>query len=74
VIVDRQLWDLYGRRLRFFLLDCTPVRTLGEARAQYPRGPGGSSGGLTANGTRVGEQLVERPVAHDPAGRQHVVG
>jgi hypothetical protein len=71
VIVDRQLWDLYGRRLRFFLLDCTPARTLRDDRAQYP---GGSSGGLTANGTRVGEQLVERPVAHDPAGRQHVVG
>jgi hypothetical protein len=68
MLLDRQLRDLDGRRHRLL----ATVRALRDARVQRPAG--GPSRGLAAGDARVGEQLVERPVAGDPAGRQHVVG
>src|SRR5918992_1768278 len=45
-----------------------------DAGAQRTRGLGGPPRGFAADGARVGEQLVERPVAGDPARRQYIVG
>src|SRR5215207_8205563 len=68
----RQLRDLYWRGLWLGLFVLR--RALRDAGAERPRDPVRPAGGFAAGSAGVGEHLVERTVARETSGHQHVFG